>query len=130
MKPAANFIFVIVLTAALSFALRAHGDVEQSLGKLLFTDPNLSVNRNQSCSTCHSLSPATDPATLLPFGTPGFVDPRNVLNDTPVSAGSGAGDFGSLNAPSVGYAAFSPDFFFDPDAEVYTGGFFWNGRAT
>jgi cytochrome c peroxidase len=96
----------------------------------LFTDPNLSLNRNQSCSTCHSLAPATDPITQLPFGSPGFVDPLNVFNGTPVSAGSITGDFGTLNAPSVGYAAFTPDFFWDPVAYVYTGGLFWDGRAT
>jgi cytochrome c peroxidase len=120
----------IVVAGSLALAGNALGDAEQNLGNLLFTDPNLSLNRNQSCSTCHSLSPATDPVTQLPFGTPGFVDPLNVLNGTPVSAGSTAGDFGSLNAPSAGYAAFSPDFFWDPVAQEYTGGLFWNGRAT
>jgi cytochrome c peroxidase len=124
------FFCVVVLGASLALVGNALGDDEQTLGNLLFTDANLSLNRNQSCSTCHSLSPATDPLTQLPFGTPGFVDPLNVLNGTPVSAGSTAGDFGSLNAPSVGYAAFSPDFFWDPVAYIYTGGLFWNGRAT
>jgi len=124
------FSYAIVLAVSLALARTALGDVEQDLGKLLFTDPNLSLNRNQSCSTCHSLAPALNPVTQLPFGTPGFVDPLNVLNGTPVSAGSTAGDFGTLNAPSAGYAAFSPDFFWDPVAYVYTGGQFWNGRAT
>jgi cytochrome c peroxidase len=124
------FLSVIVLAGSLALAGNALGDDEQSLGNLLFTDPNLSLNRNQSCSTCHSLAPATNAATQLPFGTPGFVDPLNVFDGTPVSAGSTAGDFGSLNAPSAGYAAFSPDFFWDPIAYVYTGGEFWNGRAT
>ncbi|MGO8701118.1 MAG: cytochrome-c peroxidase [Limisphaerales bacterium] len=124
------FFCVIALAGSLVPAGKALADAEQTLGNLLFTDPNLSLNRNQSCSTCHSLAPATDPVTQLPFGTPGFVDPLNVLNGTPVSAGSTAGDFGSLNAPSVGYAAFSPDFFWDPVAYVYTGGLFWDGRAT
>ena len=109
---------------------RTRADEEQSLGRLLFTDPNLSLGRNQSCATCHSLAPATNAATGLPFGAAGFVDPLNVLNGTPVSAGSVPGDFGSLNAPSVGYAAFTPDFFWDGNAEAFTGGFFWNGRAT
>lgn len=124
------FFCVVVLAGALTLAGNAFGDAEQTLGNLLFTDPNLSLHRNQSCSTCHSLDSATNPVTQLPFGTPGFVDPLNVLDGTPVSAGSIAGDFGSLNAPSVGYAAFSPDFFWDPIAYVYAGGQFWNGRAT
>jgi cytochrome c peroxidase len=122
--------FLVVLAGCLALARNALCDAEQDLGNLLFTDPNLSVNRNQSCSTCHSLMPATDPATQLPLGTPGFVDPLNVFFGTPVSAGSATGDFGSLNAPSVGYAAFSPDFHWNPVADVYTGGQFWNGRAT
>jgi cytochrome c peroxidase len=125
----AFFCFVAAALPVL-LVVGARADDEQSLGNLLFTDPNLSLNRNQSCSTCHSLAPATDPATQLPFGTPGFVDPLNVLYGTPVSTGSTAGDFGALNAPSVGYAAFSPDFFWDPVAAQYTGGQFWNGRAT
>ncbi len=120
------FFCVVVFAALLALAGNAVGDVEQTLGGLLFRDPNLSLNRNQSCSTCHSLAPATQ----FPFGTPGFVDPLNVLNGTPVSAGSTTGDFGTLNAPSVGYAAFTPDFFWDPVAYVYTGGLFWDGRAT
>jgi cytochrome c peroxidase len=126
----ALFFCVVVLAGSLSLAGKAFGDAEQTLGNLLFTDPNLSLNRNQSCSTCHSLASVTNPVTQVSFGTPGFVDPLNVLDGTPVSAGSIAGDFGSLNAPSVGYAAFSPDFFWDPLAYVYTGGQFWNGRAT
>ena len=124
------FFYIMVLTGSLVLIGNAQGDAEQALGNLLFTDPNLSLNRNQSCSTCHSLAPAIDPATQLSFGTPGFVDPLNVLNGTPVSAGSTAGDFGTLNAPSAGYAAFSPAFFWDPIAYVYTGGLFWDGRAT
>jgi cytochrome c peroxidase len=130
MRTRTVFYWVLVWAGFLTLAGSARGDVEQTLGNLLFTDPNLSLNRNQSCSTCHSLAPATDPNTQLPFATPGFVDPLNVLHGTPVSAGSTSGDFGSLNAPSVGYAAFSPDFFWDPIAYVYTGGQFWNGRAT
>ncbi len=127
MKP---LIWGVWLTAIL-FALsnNARGDAEQALGNLLFTDPNLSLNRNQSCATCHSLVPATNPVTGNPFGTPGFVDPVSVLTGAPVSAGSSAGKFGALNAPSAGYAAFSPDFFFDYDAYTYKGGQFWNGRA-
>jgi cytochrome c peroxidase len=130
MKVRALFYCAMVLSAALTQPQDALGDAEQDLGRLLFTDPNLSLNRNQSCSTCHSLAPAINPATQLPFGTAGFVDPLNVLDGTPVSAGSTAGDFGTLNAPSVGYAAFSPDFFWDPVAYVYSGGQFWDGRAT
>ena len=57
----------------------------------------------------------------------GFVDPENVQNGTSVANGSLARIFGSLNPPSVGYAAFSPQFHWD--GELFIGGQFWNGRA-
>ena len=55
---------------------------EQALGKLLYEDVNLSLHRNQSCATCHSL--AATPG-LAP--TPGFADPVNVTGGTAVSTG-------------------------------------------
>jgi cytochrome c peroxidase len=97
---------------------------EQALGKLLFEDTNLSLRRNQSCATCHSLAPATGTVPA-----PGFVDPVNVSGGTAVSTGSVAGRFGALNAPSAGYAAFSPFFHWDAEEGLYVGGQFWNGRA-
>jgi cytochrome c peroxidase len=97
---------------------------EQVLGKKLYEDVNLSLHRNQSCATCHSLSPA--PGTVT---TPGFVDPVNVAQGTAVSTGSVDGRFGTLNAPSAGYAAFSPFFHWDASEKLYVGGQFWNGRA-
>jgi cytochrome c peroxidase len=105
------------------------GDDEETLGGLLYSDPNLSLNRNQACATCHSPAPVHDsvPGALLP--APGFVDPDNVQNNTPVSRGSVSGKFGALNAPSIGYAAFSPEFQWDATDETYIGGYFWNGRA-
>lgn len=98
---------------------------EQTLGKLLYKDNNLSVNRNQSCATCHSLRPLTDGGAAAPA----FVDPSNVATGTPVSLGSIAFATGALNAPSVGYAAFSPGFHKDEQEGLYVGGQFWNGRA-
>ncbi|MFO1478043.1 MAG: cytochrome c peroxidase [Verrucomicrobiota bacterium] len=95
---------------------------EQSLGAALYSDPNLSLNRNQSCASCHSLAPVLS-------GAPGFVDPDNVTNATAVSKGSVEGRFGTLNAPSAAYAAFSPAFHWDGVEGLYVGGQFWNGRA-
>jgi cytochrome c peroxidase len=103
--------------------------LEQRLGQALFSDRNLSFNRNQSCATCHSLDPARDPLTHRKLSSPGFVDPDNVTNDTAVSAGSVDGRFGRLNSPSAGYAAFSPFFHWNGDEGLYVGGQFWNGRA-
>ena len=102
---------------------------EQTLGKVLFTDPNLSLKRNQSCATCHSLSAVKNPVTGKSLGAPGFVDPENVATGSPVSRGTVHDKFGVLNAPSVGYAAFTPIFHWDGEEGMYRGGQFWNGRA-
>ncbi|MGY6276691.1 cytochrome-c peroxidase [Methylomonas sp. MgM2] len=118
----------LLLGSMTGYAGQAALTSEQELGKTLFTDQNLSLNRNQSCSSCHSL----EPARAKPFVTrrvPGFVDPDNVKHGTAVSKGSVDGLSGSLNAPSVGYAGFSPDFHFDENEGLYVGGQFWNGRA-
>jgi cytochrome c peroxidase len=101
---------------------------EQELGKLLYEDTNLSLNKNQACASCHSL----DRVKL--FGgkktpAPGFVDPENVVTSSPTSRGSVDGLFGGLNTPSAGYAAFSPNFHFDEMEGLWIGGQFWNGRA-
>jgi len=101
---------------------------EQKLGKLLYKDESLSLNGNQSCETCHSLS-KVKLANGRKFPAPGFVDPDNVTTRSVVSDGSNPELFGSLNAPSAGYAAFSPTFFFDEAEGLWVGGQFWNGRA-
>lgn len=98
---------------------------EQKLGAQLYKDKNLSLNRNQSCATCHSLNPLKMDGQTAPS----FVDPKNVLNKSAVSKGSKPKSFGSLNAMSVGYAAFSPSFYWDETKKAYIGGQFWNGRA-
>lgn len=101
---------------------------EQQLGKSLYKDKNLSLNRNQSCETCHSLTPANSSKTAQGL-VPSFVDSTNVKKGLPISAGSIAGKTGGLNAPSVGYAKFSPEFHWDEEQQLYIGGQFWNGRA-
>lgn len=117
---------VLPVLALISFSSQAAESLnhEQKLGEHLFKDVNLSLNRNQSCVTCHSLNPANGGAPA-----PGFVDPDNVNNGTAVSAGSIANVRGALNAPSLGYAAFSPDFYRNKKEGLYMGGQFWNGRA-
>ena len=113
-----------------SFTCQARDSLssKEKLGELLFQDKNLSLNKNQSCATCHSLQPAN--STKISGGTvTGFVDPDNVNEGTAVSAGSIPNAKGSLNTPSVGYAAFSPLFHWDKEEGLYVGGQFWNGRA-
>lgn len=108
---------------------------KEYLGSLLYSDMNLSLERNQSCASCHSLERET---VLMETGnglkprrlpTAAFVDPDSLRDGAPVSAGSVDGHNGTLNAPSVGYAAFSPSFHWDAVEGLYVGGQFWNGRA-
>lgn len=100
----------------------------QKLGSFILQDPNLSLNRNQSCASCHSLQP-------VPFEEPGssvvtgFVDADNVKNGTAVSKGSITTKTGRMNAPTLGYAAHIPAFHRDTETGAYVGGLFWNGRA-
>jgi len=101
----------------------------QQLGERLFCDKNLSLNKNQACASCHSLSPARAKSSVSKL-VPGFVDPDNIKSGSAVSNGSIRGLTGSLNAPSVGYAAYSPEFHWDDEEGLYIGGQFWNGRAS
>ena len=102
---------------------------EQQLGEALFKDKNLSFNHNQSCETCHSLSPIPSLKGVQGI-VPGFVDPSNVKGISPISVGSIPRTTGTLNAPSIAYASYSPEFGWDEDEQIYVGGQFWNGRAT
>ena len=110
--------------------------IERKLGGALFEDINLSLNRNQSCKNCHGLSRVEVPTEVKPGifkmrkqAAKAFVDPTNIMNGTGVSDGSVDRDFGGLNSPSIGYAAFSPVFHWDKGEELFLGGQFWNGRA-
>jgi cytochrome c peroxidase len=128
----------IRLTAAEGFlllALTAGGlnaqtlNPEQQLGQMLYLDTNLSLQRNQSCNSCHDIQPATPAGQSEPLPAAGFVDPDNLRDGSAVSKGSVAGASGALNAPSAAYARFSPHFHWDGEEGLYIGGQFWNGRA-
>jgi len=118
----------LLATLVTCTAIASDLTTEQKLGKLLYKDESLSLNGNQSCETCHSLS-KVKLADESEFPAPGFVDPDNVTTRSVVSDGSNPALFGGLNAPSAGYAAFSPTFFFDEAEGLWIGGQFWNGRA-
>jgi cytochrome c peroxidase len=105
-------------------------DTLEELGEALFHDTNLSANRTQACATCH------DPERA-------FVDGR--LDEegrvSAVSLGDDGVSLGDRNAPTVGYAAFSPDFHVGERErhnkqqqnrlyEGALGGLFLDGRAT
>ncbi|WP_243311997.1 cytochrome-c peroxidase [Fundidesulfovibrio agrisoli] len=91
---------------------------EQALGRMLYSEKDLSLNRNQSCQSCH-------------HPDAGFADPKNAADPfrLPVSEGTNPGMFGGRNAPSAAYAAYSPGFTWDQAARRYVGGQFWDGRA-
>jgi cytochrome c peroxidase len=112
----------------------------QELGKLLFFDVNLSTPPGQSCATCHEPTAGfADPRGSVPVSPAVTTDPNgSTVNmwtlGLPVSAGVLAGMYGSRNAQSAAYAAFSPSLFFDPAMRpgimegMYVGGQFWDGR--
>jgi len=92
----------------------------EELGKAIFFDDNLSLNRNQACAACNA------PEV-------GFTGPLSHINDTgSVYEGSVAGRFGARKPPAASYATPSPIFHFviDHKEPLFIGGNFWDGRAT
>ena len=90
-------------------------DSLEALGEALFFDPNLSMNRTQSCATCHSPDA-------------GFVDPRETDVGHAVSLGDDGSSLGSRNAPTASYAMMTPPFHLTRDGK-WEGGLFLDGRA-
>lgn len=87
----------------------------QALGYYLFNDPNLSLNRSQSCASCHNAKQA-------------FIDTRPNLAKGAVSLGDDGISLGQRNAPTLTYAYLTPSFNLTSNAEA-EGGFFHDGRA-
>jgi len=89
-----------------------------SVGKAIFFDKNLALNRNQSCEACHGEEW-------------GFTGPETAVNaHGGVYEGSVPGRFGNRKPPSAAYATTSPVFYYDAAKKQYVGGNFWDGRAT
>ena len=85
-----------IVAALLSLASTSHAsdensNPEQQLGRMLYTDVNLSLQRNQSCNSCHPLQPMPRARHLAARSVTGFVDPDNVRDGSAVSKGSIAG---------------------------------------
>ena len=107
-----------VLTAAFAALLPVAGPATtpgipttlDALGERLFFDTDLSLNRTQSCATCH------DPERA-------FSDPRGAA-----SIGDDGVSIGDRNAPTVTYAALTPPFRRMEDGR-WQGGQFHDGRA-
>lgn len=100
---------------------------EEVLGRSLFRDTNLSLNRTQACATCHDEDRAFTDGR---FGADGKVGAASLGDD-----GFSLGD---RNAPTGSYAHLTPVFDFgrrerlnsqQSDYEGYIGGFFHDGRA-
>jgi len=90
---------------------------KEELGKAIFFDADLSINNNLSCAGCHA------PEV-------GFTGPISDINEHgAVYEGSIAGSFGNRKPPSAAYATLSPVFHMDKKG-LFTGGNFWDGRAT
>jgi cytochrome c peroxidase len=89
-----------------------------ALGQAIFHDENLSLNKNQSCASCHD-------------GSSGFAAADEEINaNGAVMFGSVRSRFGNRKPPSAAYASESPVFHYDTKDSVWVGGEFWDGRAT
>jgi cytochrome c peroxidase len=111
-------LVVLLLIASLGIALAEDSlTPEQQLGKSIFFDQNLSINRNQSCAVCHAPEA-------------GWTGPLSDINaGGSVYEGSILGRFGDRKPPSSAYATLSPIFYQDKKG-LFVGGNFWDGRAT
>ena len=98
-------------------ALAADPTPTEQLGRAIFFDETLSLNENQSCASCH------DPAAGWTGGT-ALINAHGAVYE-----GSIPGAFGDRKPPSAAYATQSPILFMDR-AGLFTGGNFWDGRAT
>jgi cytochrome c peroxidase len=95
-----------------------------ALGKILFFDKELSVNRNEACAFCHmpqtGFQGAIESLNLGGVAMPGSVRTRFALR----------------KPPSAAYAAFSPPLYYAERpgegkcSECFIGGNFWDLRAT
>ena len=110
---------ILLLSAVIGTAMELND--KEKLGKSIFIDQKLSIEENQACAACHA------PEV-------GWTGPDSVINaHGAVYEGSISGRFGNRKPPSSGYATQSPIFnarIMDNKDPVFTGGNFWDGRAT
>jgi cytochrome c peroxidase len=96
---------------------------KEELGEMLFSDKNLSLTRNTSCTTCHNPEHAFVDARFSEDG----VD-QNIFIHGALSVGDDGVSLGGRNAPTASYAQFNPEFHKQDDGS-YKGGQFHDGRA-
>jgi cytochrome c peroxidase len=105
---------VLLLVAAIGSAAALTNN--EKLGKEIFFDKQLSINKNQACAACHA------PEV-------GFTGPDSIINVMgSVYEGSVAGRFGNRKPPAAAYAGNSPNL--SNSTGTWIGGMFWDGRAT
>jgi len=93
---------------------------KQQLGKAIFSDVELSFNRNQSCAQCH----APDA---------GFSGSNSDINaGGAVYEGSILGRFSNVKPPTASYVTPAPVLYhkMEDGEPLFIGGLFFNGRAT
>ena len=113
MRKGSAFLLGVVMVLGCHVAFAA--DERAALGRALFFDANLSLERTQSCSTCH------DPGRA-------FSDGRDNGVSGAVSVGDDGVSLGDRNARALTYASLIPTFHRNEKGE-YVGGFFLDGRA-
>jgi len=109
----------VALVAAVGTLLAEDLTPNEAVGKDIFFDQNLSVNRNQSCAACHA------PEV-------GWTGPNEMINQHgAVYEGSIPGRFGNRKPPASAYATTAPILHYSRQAGgLFVGGNFWDGRAT
>ena len=108
-------VMIILLLSVISGTTYAENlSTLENLGKSIFFDNSLSNPVGQSCASCHAPEA-------------GFADPRQ---NNPVSEGIVKGRFTQRSAPSVAYAGYAPNLYYDAKEDMYVGGYFADGRAT
>mgnify|MGYP001826944293 FL=1 len=112
-----NYSALLVFLTATSAVCAAELTPAEQLGKSVFFDQALSINQNQACADCHGPD----------VGWTGPTDDINLIGS--VYEGSIPGRFGDRKPPSAAYATQSPVFHVNRRG-LFTGGNFWDGRAT
>ncbi|MCJ8338947.1 MAG: hypothetical protein MJK10_10780 [Pseudomonadales bacterium] len=108
-------VLLLAISSASNINAETTYKTKAALGSALYFDRNLSLQRNQSCASCHAPER-------------GFIDNRENPLQGAVSIGADGKSIGDRHAPTTSYASFSPDFYRSKSGE-YTGGQFHDGRA-
>ncbi|MDH3638680.1 MAG: cytochrome C [Gammaproteobacteria bacterium] len=110
-------LFNLSVGLSLPVAARELNPIEL-LGKQIFFDQDLSDPPGQACASCHALEA-------------GWSGPDSDINAKgAVYGGAVHGRFGNRKPTTSAYATQSPPLKFEEEEDQFTGGNFWDGRAT